>query len=473
MRFCDENNYKLAVSNFNCWYPSSPNSNSLLYWLRNGDLSDTNAAISIINEVRNKFSGHLGFHSYYLDDEYPLWHPDRWAGVEFAARKIRELDPARKSYISNGGAPPQGFFDAAPDLDIYQSDVYPLLHDRQPIYSDQQWEFDNRYLPHFNNLMNDIRGRRTEWQAIIQSMDERVPLNARRPNFYELRAMAYLALSRGARGITYYVYGSSLSFGNAYQVQGLVDYSSFTSTRLKWEDVHAPGQGEPSPFYDVTSLNLELAPLGSTIRKLRVYGAFPNAAIPSNIVGITAVSGDEIEVGTFKKIDTGTDSTEYFMLVNRVCNNQDGSVSSAQTVSVTFNNSEARGIFEVRSGNGWIVLAGGTFTDHFSPGEGRLYKVLSASSLPSLTIPSGSTLTVSSGVTAAFVTDASLTINGTISAVANSSQHISLTHAGSSNWNGITQQFNKFKPSILRPLLRKSSHCRLEFNFAFDFALHV
>lgn len=86
IQFCDGNSYKLAVSNNN-WDIPNLNANSLMHWLRSGDLSDTNAATTIINEVRNHYNGHSGFHSYYFDDEGSLNDPTRWTGIQFAAQK--------------------------------------------------------------------------------------------------------------------------------------------------------------------------------------------------------------------------------------------------------------------------------------------------------------------------------------------------------------------------------------------------
>jgi hypothetical protein len=48
MKFADENNYKMAVSNSNCAYPLDYNPNSLVYWLRNRSLADSNEAVAVM-----------------------------------------------------------------------------------------------------------------------------------------------------------------------------------------------------------------------------------------------------------------------------------------------------------------------------------------------------------------------------------------------------------------------------------------
>lgn len=402
IQICDDISYKLAVSNSN-WDYSGFNTNSLPYWLRQGDLSDTNAAIAIINEVRNNYNGHSGFHSYYFDDEHSLNDPARWSGIQFAAQTIHSLDPARKSLACAWGARPADFYAATPALDIYQSDVYPFFTDHSAIYSDQQWELDNNLMPDYNNLMNRLWGRHTEWQAIIQSQGEERGGGTppRRPNFYELRAMTYLALSRGARGITYFVYGSR-PYTPVYQgFMGLVDTDPATNTRIRWEDVNP---GPIAAFSNVKSLNHEIALLGPTIRKLRVYDAFPNTAFPrDNVANIISVSGDRIEIGVFKRFDVGPDSTSYFMLVNRVCNDESGDTTGPQAVSVSFAHPtyEWLKITEVVSGSQWVIAgtgSGATFTDDLGPGAGKLYRMEEAdlSTLAAFNKSASSTATANS-----------------------------------------------------------------------------
>jgi hypothetical protein len=163
IQICDDISYKLAVSNSN-WDYSGFNTNSLFYWLRWGDLSDPNAAIAIITAVRDLYTGHIGFHSYFLDDEYSLNNPDRWTGIQFVAQTIHNLDPGRKALASAWGARPADFYDATPDLDIYQSDVYPFFTDRSAKYSDQQWELAQvrqlkNIFDHFSLEVGDCNNR--------------------------------------------------------------------------------------------------------------------------------------------------------------------------------------------------------------------------------------------------------------------------------------------------------------------------
>ncbi|MDP1677661.1 MAG: T9SS type A sorting domain-containing protein [Bacteroidota bacterium] len=435
MKFADENNYKMAVSNSTYGNPSWNIDGGLQYWFRYRNLADSNIASSIISNLKTHYNGHAGFHSYFFDDEKPVENSAKWPMVEFAARKIHEIDPTRKSYISHGPVPVQAFFDATPSLDIFQFDHYSFGFTIPQTYIGQQSALDN-LIPYYDDLRNRLKGKRTEWQAIIQTQEDIVSTsNLRRPNFYELRVQAYLALSRGARGITSYVYGSILALSSDYRVRGLVDIDpTVGNKRRKWEQVHLPGVGETTPFQNVTNLNLELAPLGSTIRKLRVYDAFPNyPTIPTNAVGISTVSGDKIEIGTFKRIDTGTDSTKYFMLVNRVCTPSGGGSPTSQPVEVTFSSASSQEIIEVVSGKIWIVKPYGKFIDNLEPGSGKLYRIGPATwsgtknIVSTVTIPIGATLNVNAGTTLKFAPNTGITAKGILNINGSSSSVVTLT----------------------------------------------
>ena len=397
MDYANSNNYKIDIGNQNYYYPSgSLNSNSLIWWLYNSG-HDSATADGIIEDLRDHFGSNSGFYSYSFGQETPVSTPSLWPYVEFLSRRIHALDPTHKSYMVSGGAPSQDFINATPHLDILQMDCYFFYSDVPQTYNAQQNALDN-FLTHYNNTMNRLKGKQTEWQAVIQSQHEfrGSCTDLRRPNYYELRAQAYLALSRGSRGITAFVYGSWPSPGGSssmittslntyarteilrggstescdYYYAGLVDPDRDAYTALTDPDGIAA-------FDNLKNLYLELKPLGSVIRKLKVYNSFPNTSIPpNNSAGIYSVSGDKIELGTFKRMDEGIDSTNYFMVVNRVCNNSDGSVSSPQSISIVLNGYQS--IIDKSNGQ---TISGSyntsnnrtTFTVSLDPGKGKLF----------------------------------------------------------------------------------------------------
>ena len=205
MSFADQNNYRMDIANYDyvAHYADSPN--SLIGWLWRENYSDTASAITYINSLKTQYASHTGFYSYSFGQETPVSDQRYWPGVEFLTRKIHELDPARKSYMVSPGAPPQGFVDATPDLDILQVDAYFFDPSYGQNYNDQQTVLDT-YVSHFNATMDRLRDKHTEWHAVIQTQREYLNSQSgeihRRPNIYEIKVQAYLALSRGAKGIT-------------------------------------------------------------------------------------------------------------------------------------------------------------------------------------------------------------------------------------------------------------------------------
>ncbi len=394
LQIADQHNYRLDLMN-------SPGTSSgpIMDWILDSSLADSATAIARIETIRSIGSSHPSFYSYTLGHEHPVDVQSSWPNVEFVAKKVHELDPGKKTYLPVAGIPDVAFYDATPSLDVIQVECYLFEAGKPAKHSFQQSILDN-YVWCYNLLMNRFRGRYTEWHAIIQTEhDYRDPAcntNLRRPNVYELRAQAYLALSRGARGITSFVYGSDVSGMPTLQLSSaaygqnpqsncaaVLGYAGLVQpNRLPYNNVIDPDH--EAIFDNLSTLYSELRLVGPTLRKLRVYDAFSNSAVPSNnAAGIASVSGDLIEIGVFKRFDQGADSTPHFMLVNRVCNDENGIPCSPQNITVTFNNSSTPlAVVEIASGTSTYVPTSGSFTDILNPGSGKLYKVGSAPATP-------------------------------------------------------------------------------------------
>lgn len=383
--FADNNGYKIDISNFYYWSTHSQLTNSLHRWMYLTNPTETEL-ISIINDIKTTYGSHPGFFNYTFGEETPVANSDYWPRVELISQKIHDLDPGRKSYMVSGGAPQNAFFEATPHLDILQMDYYPFWNNVDQKYSDQQSALDG-CLVQYNNTSDRIKDRHTEWHPVIQAQREfrdlsNCPGYPRRPNIYELRVQAFLAISRGARGITSFVYGSGgstspepphileplsqegLLMGNSSEGCTILGYAGLVDRdRLPYTAGTDP-DGIPA-FQNLTNLHNELQLIGPTLRKLRWYDAFPNTSIPSgNCAGIVNVTGDKIEIGTFKRMDQGVDSSIYFIVVNRVCNNEDGSVSSPQNVNISFNlNSVFTNwiVKEIGTSTSWVISKTGNF----------------------------------------------------------------------------------------------------------------
>ncbi|MBU2586133.1 MAG: hypothetical protein KKH32_12505, partial [Bacteroidetes bacterium] len=412
MEFADISEYRMDITRWR--YDHIIPEISVLDWIKKGSgtWSEWTAEANIrIQNMVQAFGSRNGLYSYTLAHECPVvnWWPwstgcndsnytkSLWPRLQYAAQKLKEVDPNRnhKSVAISGLMPNVGFFDNVPSLDVLQNNVYVFKSTTSKNYLDQQYQL-NDLLNHYNGTINQLRLKETEWQAIIQSQrDYRImdTFQLRRPTFEEIRVQAYLAISRGARGIISFVYGSLtpsingegageyttisplLSGGNSfgqslYQYDGLVD-----GVRNPFDAINYPGD----PAFDyVKNIYLELAQIGPVIKKLKHYNYFPNISIPSNnSANIFSISGEKIEVGTFKRMDEGIDSTNYFILVNRVLNNSDGSLSSPQTINIIISggkyslvsqNTKTRiyGTYDASQNRTSFILA-------LEPGKGELY----------------------------------------------------------------------------------------------------
>lgn len=442
------------------------------------------ARINYIKATYGGNPGRPGFYSYFVAHEADLWggscgtgcnisDTTHWKGLKYVIDRIKALDPKHKSYVvhwGSRGAPPfpygitvSQFADSFPNLGVYQVDDYVFLQTVQKTYTDQQPAL-GILLTTYNDCMIAFRDKSTEWHAVIQSqreLDQNLVPVLRRPTREELKVQAYLALSRGARGITAYVYGTKVPSSvilspddNPPLGKGLPNAAA-----IAWQHGLVTEQGERLPydenrddenidaFGNMASLNEELRLLGPTIRKLRVYDAFPNTAIPGgNIADISNVSGDngdKIEIGVFKRVDQGQDSTVYFMLVNRVCVNPSGGVTP-QNVTTTFSFDQSKLITEIVSGQAWVVApSNGSFTVTLDPGSGKLFKIEQASigsrDFPQgLTVQSGATLSVGVGSTLTFGSGKSLLCYGVLSASGTAIERITFTGSGASGtWGGL------------------------------------
>jgi len=400
--------YRLDIGHSPCQQSGRPDY-SLRTWIENtqAPLSDAWKAEADrrIDSIHNAYGSRSGFYSYAVAHERDFWAYDEvdttwWPAIGYVIDRIKQIDSNHKSYVVVPGIRHSAADNYFPErvtlpqfaqrfrnLGIFQVDDYEFTPSVSKSYTNQQSAIDTLLLS-YQACMNAFKGGPTEWQAVIQTQREYVNSQSnmvyRRPNLYEVKVQAYLALSRGAKGITSYLYGSIpippgiapnklLASNHIYQTNDvLISHGLVNLTR---DPFTADNDAEQIPgFSDVSAVYSEIKLLAPVIRKLQVYDAFPNTAISSNnIANITSVSGDRIEIGVFKRVDQGTDSTAHFMLVNRVCNNQDGSLSSPQNVTVAFSNSVAFGVSDVATGDIWLVSPNGNFTVSMDPGKGRLF----------------------------------------------------------------------------------------------------
>ena len=448
-----------------------------------------------INGIYSKFVNRTGFYSWFIGHENGTtnyfdpseqykYENIKWPKMNYIAGKIKQVDNSRK--VIAYGDIQDNFLNIVTNLDIICPAIYVFNRNTQKIRTDQQTAL-GIFLGHVNRISNKLNGKTQTWYAVIQSQLEYPENNLyrkRRPTFEELRVQSYLALSRGARGVISYVYGSrqigASSSGNTTQsttseIDGLLhgidninqeyvdDESLFGLVDLNRNKFTAATDPQSIPIYDnVSTVYNEIKQIGHIVKKLKYRQSFPNYSIPqnsANIYSVNTADGDTlIEIGTFKRMDQGTDSIDYFLIVNRLLNDANGNLTSARNVTIKINN----GYYFIQDQNSKVVYPGTynsvtnrtSFTISLNPGAGKLfmlkkkiYGTITANRIlrdlevgeGNAVLNSGVTLTVYPGTNLKFVSGASITCNGIITSEGTSSNRIVFVPLNTTEtWGGLT-----------------------------------
>ncbi|NUM66044.1 right-handed parallel beta-helix repeat-containing protein [candidate division KSB1 bacterium] len=289
----------------------------------------------------------------------------------------------------------------------------------------------------------------------------------RPPSPAEIRAMVYLSLAYGAKGVFYFAYPTWAvqNFGGCAAVrfpglvaegseQGTPDHSGNYDT---FNNVNV-FTGYQAKYQAVAETNRNLQIVGPELAALDWQGAHTSGESPGGSIVQNIVGGDYIEIGDFTHPTSGEN---YFLLVNRRCDDGD-----TQTLTVTLTSSGSRRLIEdvLASRMPWdghsnrvayrTLDAGETdFVVTLNPGEGRLFRVSSGLSDTlaaarywsgevyvnnNLTVNSGVPLTIERATAVAFAQGRRLTIKGSLQATGTSSQGIIFDRSGTTGtWSGI------------------------------------
>lgn len=227
------------------------------------------------------------------------------------------------------------------------------------------------------------------WVAITQTYRS-TQYNRRWPTKEEIRCQAWLALSRGSKGIKYFCYLTNSS------LNGLV-----TTGRVPRDFTNFPNDPDLADYriYDwVKELNDSLKEISPTLAYLTGHYAFSvnsadgPPAIPENCY-IKTVSTQQPGYSVYNYFDAGCfkdpSDNDYFMLVNRYCQPQDTAV-----VDVTINYPQQSGqpnkyfitdVLHNQPITGMLSTnQNQTFQVKLLPGGGRLLRIVPFSSAPTL-----------------------------------------------------------------------------------------
>jgi tetratricopeptide (TPR) repeat protein len=317
--------------------------------------------------------------------------------------------------------------------------------------------------------------------------------------------MVYLALVYGAKGISYYPYGTFYDASSSDPVYwnwntGLLrrepnvedpeyyHYSNYATFVLSTGS-RSIFTGYKEKWNEAKNLNAKLKAFGATLVSLTWQNA---ASIHKSQIGnLSQVIKYLYTLKTGGQQDTYPSSTyaeaghmkdrrswDYLMVVNRRCAPTQGSIDDRRKMKIQLNKGTGTwAVSQVPSGEYWTLSYNGWFTTSlFEPGEGRLYRVApSVIYVPqnfatihealevamggqtvqvaagiyyendNLTVKAGVTFQLSAGVTLQMANSKKLTVNGSISANGTSSQKITFQSI-SGTWYGIEVNYGGYTP---------------------------
>ncbi|MDW7679976.1 MAG: right-handed parallel beta-helix repeat-containing protein [bacterium] len=440
-------------------YPSDDGNTSQFWkYISRNDYSniDKDEIDTFVENVDNEWGSDVsGLASLLISHQGHTQDSDWWPYIQYTCHKIYTTfgGDVKSMVIDNITRPTKAFFPAVDSLDIFCHEQYPINTTTQGdnvdyTGSEIQTCFTN-LVQNYDSCLVATKNVDTEWHAIIQVCEQEYYNSStdeykywRRPTKSELWCQAFLAMSRGAKGIHYYLYLSTVdstnipSSGtppNGYGMLGLV-----TDSREKFETYYS----------QVAQLDTQLTTIGPLILPLSVDTAFNCDNIPANNY-IQDVQGDTSEAGT-PTIEIGefTDSTnpnwDYILLVNRRCSrDNNGTPAFPQNITLVTDKTSAYQLKDMVTEEIFVSSNGSFNNIVIDAGRGRLFELRpmfnqdenwsnSVYVCSDLTVPQNRTLTISSSTNVKFSSGTELKINGTLNAQGTSANPITFTSANAS-----------------------------------------
>lgn len=270
-------------------------------------------------EITDKLRGYPALLRYQIRDEPQTWQIPNWLIVK---RVLEDLDPSHPAFSCFNDVSVMDKMYAQTTINDITRDYYPLCFDQPDSKTLRE------YAAAMDNSVNHSKGR--PFWMVLQTFgsDDKVKYPLRYPTGEEVRLMTYLALTRGAKGIFFFIYQSEQGW------KGLSDM-----------------QHRPTPiFAEVQKLSAELKKLSPTMLSLSPTKSF-------------AKGDDETEVRTFKD----NSGSRYVILANY-------DTKSARTVALTIDRSTpVSSLTNVLTGER-ISVFNGSASVELKPGDGVVFK---------------------------------------------------------------------------------------------------
>ncbi|MEO0130920.1 MAG: hypothetical protein ABIK76_04445, partial [candidate division WOR-3 bacterium] len=400
INFARNNNFKLipvgdTVTSRDSWYI-----NHFYYFLQEfwdithwrcppqGDSGYEDTARRMLSNVRQIYVNNPFYLATFISGENTSRNTNYFEGIKWYNTVMKESSPNAKSLVAAGWEDVYfSLLESCPTIDYWLTEIHPFCEDviGTPTPSTQQafnWliNFLNKTGYHIkqHQQRHPIKwifiGEASEIYHWKQSSRE-WRLFSRRPTPNEIKCQAYLALSRGAKGIGYFLYLTKPFYTpppdttRIYEALfGLVDTIGRGDFRPPWEPY----------FSTVKNVFLNIKKIAPTINQIfydtavsiTPYTHFSGIKYIQKVRPLNVVDSFYHEIAIFQPLS----NTDYFMLVNRLCD-------SNETVLVEVTIKKPRGEYVVKDiATGEIIhlepLIGDTLFGFFTkiyPGEGKLF----------------------------------------------------------------------------------------------------
>ena len=412
--FCNTNNLKTCIENdppsipgSGPFYPSPYKNDNTSLWhyicLNAASAIDCTLIRQLITNIHATYPSEPGLGAILVAHQGRTHEADHWPYIQYACSLIHANygDNVRSLVIDNAGgwtlADLENFFRTVDSLNCFQHEFYPFHVGSQPsypptdstIFNTDAFQInliDNQLIDSYNLVRQALLNsgnKYTRWELIYQAHREWNRTSAhfwRRPTQAELWLHAFLALSRGAKGVHAYVYRTY----NASSLRsfGLVDNGT---TRQK---INTPAYNKP--YDNITQLYDHLATLGSAILDDTVHTAFTWTG--TRYKYLKSITGDStdgpsppnthrtIEVCVFKPRPSNN-NYERFMLINRRCNRDSSGFwvnAYPQNIDVTLADSMPAGTYRIKDlySNEFYVTSDKIFRQiKILAGRGRVFEL--------------------------------------------------------------------------------------------------
>jgi hypothetical protein len=336
-------------------------------------------------------------------------------------------------------------------LDVYKHEFYPFHDSTQWPNPTDSTDFigndfqtriiDNRLITSLEwtkQALENSGNNHTQLEIIIQTHRHyEYGELFRRPTEAEIWLQAFLALSRGIKGVHSYVYFS---------------YAPYLSWGLVDEQPAGTNRNPIDPYYSsISNLYSHLDSMASELLPLEVDTAFTYTGgtirYIQNVTGDTS-DGDHrtIEVAVFDPYN----GNDYFMLINRRCSRDNyGTPAFPQTITVRTNKTGQYQIRDLYSDELFVSSDGYFRNITIGPGRGRVFELRqmfvsnetwagTVNICSNITVPQGRTLTISPSSNLNFRIGTGLDVYGKLIANGTSSQPITMDRIGTSGrWSKI------------------------------------